>query len=184
MGRFFQKSETRPYIRVLQAMSQITIEGQKYQQAVSPRPNAATQMASFSPLGRSENALYFRLVFLDIFVDRMPISELPAGGGTRFLPPRRGKSALYTTKEQKNSAVQGVCARPACDERERKVGQFQRCGACKSVSRWEQRILRFPGRATKNRARSEQSTMQLASIGLTAGSGTMEILEHWFALRC
>lgn len=50
---------------------------------------------------RYPDTLYFCQVFLDIFVSRLSLSQLPPGGGTQFLPPRR---ELYTPQEQEKMA--------------------------------------------------------------------------------
>lgn len=125
VGRFMDIMDTRPFMRLLQAMVRVAVECKKYDKAASVYlslfPSVAysnsrdtiIEMFRLNPMDpmqqhkwlptllcrakRYDDALYFCQVFIDIFVSRLSLSDLPPGGGTQFLPPRRD---LYTENEQ------------------------------------------------------------------------------------
>ncbi|KAL0063864.1 hypothetical protein AAF712_009217 [Marasmius tenuissimus] len=109
MGEFYSIIETRPYMRVMQAYVRMNVEFKKYAKAVDAvvemfRLNPNDPMRQHTWLGsllcqveRYSDALYFAQFFMDIRVGRIDKGDLPAGGGTNFLPPRND---LYSPEEQ------------------------------------------------------------------------------------
>ncbi|KIK69139.1 hypothetical protein GYMLUDRAFT_35209 [Collybiopsis luxurians FD-317 M1] len=119
VGKFYEEYDTRPYMRVLQAIVRVAVECKRYQKAADTiiemfrlNPQDPMQQHKWLPtllcrLKRYADTLYFCQLFLDIFVGRVPRSDLPPEGGTRFLAPRRGESALYTSDEQESFTLYG-----------------------------------------------------------------------------
>ncbi|KAE9397723.1 hypothetical protein BT96DRAFT_822920 [Gymnopus androsaceus JB14] len=109
VGRFYEVMDTRPYMRVLQAIVRVAVECKKYDKAVDTiiemfrlNPQDPMQQHKWLPTllcrtKRYADALYFCQLFIDIFLSRIPLSALPPGGGAQFRAPRRD---LYTEDEQ------------------------------------------------------------------------------------
>ncbi|KAF8829961.1 hypothetical protein HHX47_DHR2000211 [Lentinula edodes] len=113
VGQFNEVMDTRPYMRLLQAMVRVAVECKNHRKAAETiiemfrlNPMDPMQQHKWLPtllcrIKRYPDTLYFCQVFLDIFVSRLSLSQLPPGGGTQFLPPRR---ELYTPQEQEKMA--------------------------------------------------------------------------------
>ncbi|KAG7097973.1 hypothetical protein E1B28_005283 [Marasmius oreades] len=110
IDKFSWNLDTRPYMRIMQAYVRMHVEYKKYAAAVDTiieifRLNRNDPLGQSTWLGsllcftaRYADALYFAQVFMDVGAGRMHLDDLPPGGGTKFLPPRRD---LYTAEEQR-----------------------------------------------------------------------------------